>query len=213
MADQNEPEFDVNKITQAAARGDTKIDDLRELLEAAPDGTVNRVNNYGRTAIQAMNMMRPDITRLLLEWKANPNVPDPDVGRTPLHDAVEQGYLETVSLLLDHGANALARDNWGNTPAHIAAGAGNSDRITQVLELLHRTATLSEVNDNGQTPLDVAVEKGHQDIVALLQQLGRRVQSLQFLARRTIRRRIPPIRMDELRPVVPDVVIDFLKNR
>ncbi|XP_071490434.1 cyclin-dependent kinase 4 inhibitor C-like [Diadema antillarum] len=212
MAAQNEPDF-VNKITQAAARGDTKIDELQALLETAPNDTVNSFNKYGRTAIQVMNMMRPDITRLLLEWKADPNVPDPDVGRTPLHDAVEQGYLETVSLLLDHGANALAQDNWGNTPAHIAAETGNSDRIKQVLELLHRTATLTEVNHNGQTPLDVAMTNGHQDIVLFLQQLRRRVPSLQFLARRIIRRRIPPVRMDELRPVVPKVVIDFLKNR
>ncbi|XP_071486767.1 cyclin-dependent kinase inhibitor 2A-like [Diadema antillarum] len=136
MAAQNEPEFDVNKITQAAARGDTKIDELQALLEAAPNDTVNSFNKYGRTAIQVMNMMRPDITRLLLEWKADPNVSDPDVGRTPLHDAVEQGYLETVSLLLDHGANALAPDNWGNTPAHIAAETGNSDRVKPECQLI-----------------------------------------------------------------------------
>jgi len=39
-------------------------------------------------------------------------------GKTPLHFAVENGRTEVLRLLLDHGADANARDESDRTPSH-----------------------------------------------------------------------------------------------
>ena len=71
--------------------------------------------------MQTMNWSYPEVAKLLLEKGGNPNVEDPITGRTPLHDAVHYGTHDTVLCLLQGGANANAKDKFGNTPAHLAA--------------------------------------------------------------------------------------------
>src|SRR5262249_17478210 len=61
--------------------------------------------------------------RLLLDWGAPVDHPRRG-GCTPLMDAAEEGYLEIVRLLLDHGANPLLRDGKGQTARDLAADPG-----------------------------------------------------------------------------------------
>ena len=39
---------------------------------------------------------------------------------TPLHNAIEQGHIEVVRYLLNHGANPFAKTDYGDTPAQLA---------------------------------------------------------------------------------------------
>ncbi|XP_041474870.1 cyclin-dependent kinase 4 inhibitor C-like isoform X1 [Lytechinus variegatus] len=177
----------INEMTQAAANGNHGR--IEEILAQAqnPRDAVNEVNNYGRTAIQVMNTMCESTARTLINHGANVNIPDPDVRRTILHDVAEKGSIEVLDLLLQNGADVIARDNWGNTPAHLAASEG---RDIKVLERLSQFCTLREVNTEGNTPLDLAREKGHQQVVEWIQNHHTRVYSLQFLVRRLIRIRV-----------------------
>ena len=47
-----------------------------------------------------------------------------DTGLTPLHIASGSGDLESVSILLNHGAHADAQNDDLETPMHLAAGRG-----------------------------------------------------------------------------------------
>ncbi|WP_165379646.1 ankyrin repeat domain-containing protein [Rickettsiales endosymbiont of Peranema trichophorum] len=61
-----------------------------------------------------------DVTRLLLQHKANPNFLE-ETGKTTLHLAVEDSeYLDTLELLLEAGAETNIVDNDGETPLSIA---------------------------------------------------------------------------------------------
>ena len=83
-----------------------------------------------------MTCTYPEIARILLEKGADPNVKDPDVGRTPLHNAVAYGTPGTVMCLLQGGADVTIKERlFGNTPMHIAAEEGKG----QVRNVLHET--------------------------------------------------------------------------
>ncbi|MEW5914175.1 MAG: ankyrin repeat domain-containing protein [Thermodesulfobacteriota bacterium] len=75
------------------------------------------------------------------------------MGRTALHLAAAHNGLAMANLLLERGADPLARDACGNTPVHAASwGVGE-----QTLELLlSRVRTPSPANDWGDTPLHLA---------------------------------------------------------
>lgn len=64
-------------------------------------------------------------------------------GRTPLHQAAQQGSKDFTSLLLQHNANVDASDNQNITPLHVVAW--NPDGVST--DRLVKTAT--ELLDNG----------------------------------------------------------------
>jgi ankyrin repeat protein len=85
----------------------------------------------------------------------------------PLHSAASARNLETVRLLLDHGAPPNARQHGGWAPIH--AAAQNGDRAMIEL-LLQHGADPKLANDEGKTPAMVAREKGHAEVAALLEE-------------------------------------------
>jgi ankyrin repeat protein/catechol 2,3-dioxygenase-like lactoylglutathione lyase family enzyme len=67
---------------------------------------------------------------------ARASVPDaPHPGWTPLHAAAQQGRLDIVRLLLEHGADVDARESGDNTTAlHWAAARGEKDLVQTLLD-------------------------------------------------------------------------------
>ena len=61
-----------------------------------------------------------DITAMLLEKGANPNVPGGEDNQTPLHEAALAGCVETCRLLVSKGASKAARDAQGKIPIDVA---------------------------------------------------------------------------------------------
>ncbi|TVQ82573.1 MAG: hypothetical protein EA357_08965 [Micavibrio sp.] len=62
------------------------------------------------------------IVEKLLEAGANPNLPDKNTGKTPLHYAVLRGDQWLVEQFMAHGGKAHQRDKDGKTPLSIAQG-------------------------------------------------------------------------------------------
>jgi hypothetical protein len=81
----------------------------------------------------------PGWVKMLLEAGANPNLGSEREGETPLHLAVHSWDLETVKLLLEHGADVTLKDNKGITPID-AAEAMRPDRMVEILPLLRAAA-------------------------------------------------------------------------
>ena len=75
------------------------------------------------------------------------------LSRTPLHRAVQIGWLEGCTMLLDSGCAINCVSKHGSTPLHYAAERGFLD-ICKLL--MARGCKVSPVDDHGDTPLDRA---------------------------------------------------------
>ncbi len=84
----------------------------------------------------------------------------------PLHSAASARNLEAARHLLEHGAPVNARQEKGWVPIH--AAAKNGDRAMVEL-LLRHGADAMLANDEGKTAVMMAREKGHAEIMAMLE--------------------------------------------
>ncbi len=158
--------LDDSPLHAAVRRGDAGM--VTALLKAGIK--TNRVLNNGRTPLHlAAEQNGPEMLVALADAKTLPTdlreAADAE-GCTPLHRAVTEGSLSTVTWLLDHGAHLQAVNAKGQTPLHLAAGANRTDIISLFLE---RKASLSAIDHQGNTALHTAAEAGaNQAVVALL---------------------------------------------
>lgn len=117
-----------------------------------------------------------DIVRLLFEHGANQVLYRPDFGISIhlIQFAVCYGDIKLVKFLINEKqicVNALYHD--GSTLLHIAAQSayekndGNYDEIIKFL--LEKKADTKIKDVNNQIPLDIAIERGHKQIVSLLE--------------------------------------------
>lgn len=91
-----------------------------------------------------------------------------DYHEPPLITAVYKNYPQAVQLLLSRGADPDAREaertNWA--ALHTAAWQGNYEVVDMLLDA---GANADVENQNRQTPIDLAKERGHEDVVMLLE--------------------------------------------
>ena len=185
-------QFNGDDFVRSAAEGDQKA--LGLFFTAGFN--VNTPNTAGYTGLMAASERgRPDIVKLLLDHKADPNAAGRD-GGTALMLAAENNQPDIVKQLIDRGADPNRQDNSGWTAVLKAAYQGNAkcieilashtklelDRALLVATLMERKDAVKVLLDNGaevdfrasdgRTPLILAAGKGNKDIVELLLQSG-----------------------------------------
>ena len=90
------------------------------------------------------------------------------LGMSPLNEAVTYGQLGVVKLLIARGANVRAKSPLGMTALHFAALAGKADAV----KVLLANGADPTAKARGQTPLDCARERGREDVVKILEEIG-----------------------------------------
>ncbi len=96
-------------------------------------------------------------------------------GETPLHVAAFVGAHQAAVELLASGANENAGTKFDWKPLHYAAWANASDVVEALL--VHGAdmdAETDEVNQQGRTPLELAVQAGSNEAAAVLRRAGAR---------------------------------------
>ena len=148
---------------------DDYIDIIRLFLERGvdADSMSSSQSTMLHVAVQRASL---EFVRLLLDCDANINARDEN-GQTPLHgvmdnikDDMEDHFLAML-LLLDHGADVDALDNFYSTPLSMASYFG-SIKATRLL--LEYGASVHLQNNKGQTPFEVAWMEGHEEVTQLL---------------------------------------------
>ncbi len=156
-------------VFQAATLG--HADRVRELLDADPR-QVDAWSPDGFTPLHlACFFGQEPVVRLLLERGAQPGAVARNPMRVqPLHSAVAGRQTEIVSALLERGAPVNGRQHLGWTALHEAANQGNRE-MSEIL--LRNGADPAAANEEGKTPNDVALERGHTELARLFQRGAR----------------------------------------
>ncbi len=111
------------------------------------------------------------LTQLLLEYGANvnaryqPEQENEDTGNTALHIAAQQGNVDCVRLLIEHGAHITIKNEADVTPLHKACFYGHSEIVQ---ELLQRGAEVNAQDIEESTPLHTACKRADLELVKLL---------------------------------------------
>ena len=187
------PHSPQGALITAAVRGD--VDGVRRALAHGAD--INGRSPAGHTAlIVAAAQGQTATVQYLIARNADINAQGPN-GGTALIAAARRWHEEVVQWLLDHGAEVQARTRFHVT-ALIAALSGEGfvydatlnvyeakqfvithDAIPQVQRLitilLDHGADINGRNMKGKTPLRLAVETGHNELVQTLLQHGAQV--------------------------------------
>lgn len=129
-------------------------DDITEwLLSSGADPDVS--DNEGRSPLFiAAESDRVSTAALLLRNGANLHLRDKN-GRTVLHAAIASGRIKVASFFIDSGSDIFAKDASGQSPFDLALDGGAA-----VMEALTTPALARKQDNNGNTPLHLAVAAG-----------------------------------------------------
>ena len=113
---------------------------------------------YNRNLEEVKKCMRKNV---------NVNAPYSE-GFTALHCASQQGYLEVLQYLVQHGkADVNVKNNYIETPLYVASHKGYLEVVQYLLQ--HGKADVNVQTNDGFTALYVASQNGHLEVV----QIGR----------------------------------------
>ncbi|XP_067660340.1 putative ankyrin repeat protein RF_0381 [Haliotis asinina] len=88
------------------------------------------------------------------------------IGRTAVMCAALKGHLEVVQLLVTKGANVNLIDKFANNILHLACLGGDVDVVKYILS--QDMAYIDGRAQRGRTPMMLAAENGHKEVVELL---------------------------------------------
>ena len=176
-------------LHKAAREGDA--DRVRKLLDAGAD--VN-VRNADKQRLQytplhwAAHFGHLEIAELLISRGADLDAEDPAYS-TPLYLAAEEGHPKVVEFLISKGAEVNVKTSKsGDTPLHRAAWGPVVRRFGKQAEtfgadpeqdyegivafLIAKDAEINARDNDGKTPLDLAIKGSTEEIVALIRKHG-----------------------------------------
>ena len=82
--------------------------------------------------------------KLLLDYGASPNLHAQEENLTPLHDAVSNGFVDVVRLLVSHGADIKAKNSQGLTPSEVAVSGELLSALEETPVMMSESQVLNQ---------------------------------------------------------------------
>ena len=141
--------------------------DPSHLLDAGLLGESHEQSPPVRPLSAAIEMQAgPELTGLLLEYGAAPDVPGPD-GRTPYQQAVRSGQDQVADLLARHGADTAL-----SSADEFLAACRRADRAAATAVLAGHPDLAARLTGEDHRVLTDAADHGHTEAVRLMLDLG-----------------------------------------
>lgn len=148
-----------------------KYDEFKKKLNKDID--VNFQDEYKNTLIHyAIILNQEEIIKLLLSYECNLDYIDID-GKSILHYPIKYGYNNIFKIIIDNSKDIIGiqvyniKDKTNNTPLHYAVLYNNSVAIACLLDI-DTNFNVNSANDEGNTPLHIAVYNNNIDNINLL---------------------------------------------
>lgn len=139
--------MNIDLLFDAVNRNNHKV--LERLIEQSVD--INARNKHGYTVlIQASICYNPHLVKIILEHGADPNIKTRFLGFSALYWACDRGCVETIKLLLSHGANVNILNDHNVAPLHLTSLYGHTEATKLLLE---NGADVNAKDIYGDTPL------------------------------------------------------------
>ncbi|XP_046881194.1 arf-GAP with coiled-coil, ANK repeat and PH domain-containing protein 3 isoform X2 [Hypomesus transpacificus] len=156
----------VDSVTEEEQSEDSSVEGEVEVEVEGWDGEDVRERSPGSLLQRASGLRCVALMAEALALGADvSSASEDEEGRTALIQAVIGDSLVACEFLLQNGADVNQRDRRGRGPLHHATHLGHTG---QVCLFLKRGASQTEVDEEGQDPLSVAVQAANADIVTLL---------------------------------------------
>eukprot|EP00761_Pharyngomonas_kirbyi_P006727 gb/GECH01006735.1/.p1 GENE.gb/GECH01006735.1/~~gb/GECH01006735.1/.p1 ORF type:complete len:361 (+),score=80.75 gb/GECH01006735.1/:1-1083(+) len=109
------------------------------------------------------------INSIIASGSVDINAKDANLKTTALHKAASRNHVDTMKLLMDHGAKKEATDGVDATPLHYAASHGH---LEAVATLVLRKVNVNAKDVYGYTAFHAAVKKHHFELADSLRMYG-----------------------------------------
>ncbi|ENH66796.1 hypothetical protein FOC1_g10007452 [Fusarium oxysporum f. sp. cubense race 1] len=165
--------WDETCLHEAMRRSKETLEIVRLLLENGARADAR--SRSGQTCLHtfarrgAFIPSTDDLVQLVTSRGTDLNANDND-GNTPLHLMTKHGNVEALSTFADQpGLYLDARNRLGKTPLHVAALRNSPGRLAI---LIKKGADINSLDNKSRTPLDDAIERGHEQAIQLLMDNG-----------------------------------------
>lgn len=118
-----------SSLRSAVNDGDAEL--VKLLLQAGATAKEADIYSTYPLVISAVMQNNPDILKLLLDFKSNPDIQN-SIGQTPLMIAVKTGNNDMVELLIQAGADVNKQDIYGRTAYSYARGTENETALQRI---------------------------------------------------------------------------------
>lgn len=149
--------------------------DMMELL-LAYGADVTTIMNPKRSFLAAIRKGNIPMMKVFLDAGMLDGLTPCSRNGDPVHVVAQVGSVETMELLLGHGASVDARGKHGWTPLHQTVVCAGRQEMLRFL--LDNAAYMNVVNAKGSTPLHLAVCRGNVEAVKILLQYAADVASV-----------------------------------
>jgi len=167
---------DITPLFVLCAMGNANQAEIGKLLIDAGADVMEEFQGMTLLHITAGFAGDKAVTKLLIEngldvsAKTDSKSPPEIRGVTPLHIAAGKDKFEMSEVLIEHGADLnISGSYYEFTPLHLASKEGKNDMVEL---LISKGAEVNAESKRGETPLDLAVSKGHEETAEILRKHG-----------------------------------------